>query len=377
VGRRWNHVYKAWLKSHPSSHADYSPNGEIMSRMPVPDRIQCPPVEQQELFPEQETTQWGDTVVPDPVSGAKKADALTNCAIKNDAGKPRIDLLPVQPLLDTAKIFAFGAAKYTKTVDLDNNSALQYLKGELLKCETVMTVLANTMQKEDVEGVMKKTFENLIQNTLSAKGRTLVDGEQIIPNVLRRRGKSVWPAQNSESETLTLKSESNCAIKDLQKSQLICYYNSNQIAAQSAKEILMSAPSTLIIHTRQNLQEAIFVVGATTDWECLATLLLALKKHFNTSLTHQLRTLSIGKGDPISLTISGERNWEQGFQWSRTYAALQRHLMAWWAGENTDDESGQSHLAHAMCNLMFLMEFENTHGERDDRPIRKPDTTRR
>ena len=36
-------------------------------------------------------------------------------------------------------------------------------------------------------------------------------------------------------------------------------------------------------------------------------------------------------------------------------------------GEDKDPESGLSHLAHAACCIMFLLEFEKTHPELDDR----------
>jgi hypothetical protein len=62
-----------------------------------------------------------------------------------------------------------------------------------------------------------------------------------------------------------------------------------------------------------------------------------------------------------------DRNWEKGFKWSRTYAALQRHLQTWYGGEDKDSESGLSHLAHAACCIFFLQEFEYTHPELDDR----------
>lgn len=43
---------------------------------------------------------------------------------------------------------------------------------------------------------------------------------------------------------------------------------------------------------------------------------------------------------------------------NRYYAALRRHINAWREGEKIDSESGMSHLAHAACNLMFLMHFD-------------------
>ena len=60
-------------------------------------------------------------------------------------------------------------------------------------------------------------------------------------------------------------------------------------------------------------------------------------------------------------------NWRKGFQWSRPLAAAMRHLTAFNDGEDLDPESGLSHLAHAACCLMFLLEFEKTHPELDDR----------
>ena len=60
-------------------------------------------------------------------------------------------------------------------------------------------------------------------------------------------------------------------------------------------------------------------------------------------------------------------NWRSGFKWSRTLDAAVRHLYAFIDGEDKDPESGLSHLAHAMCCLMFTLEFEKTHPELDDR----------
>lgn len=52
------------------------------------------------------------------------------------------------------------------------------------------------------------------------------------------------------------------------------------------------------------------------------------------------------------------RNWEEGMDWGRVYGALQRHLNAWWSGENKDPETGHSHLWHAGCCIAFLIAYE-------------------
>lgn len=53
----------------------------------------------------------------------------------------------------------------------------------------------------------------------------------------------------------------------------------------------------------------------------------------------------------------GSGNWETGFGYERIFNALQRHLWAWWSGEDLDPDSGKSHLHHALCNLVFLVTF--------------------
>lgn len=39
--------------------------------------------------------------------------------------------------------------------------------------------------------------------------------------------------------------------------------------------------------------------------------------------------------------------------------ATLRHFNAWQLGERADQEDGKSHLAHAICNIMFIMWAEN------------------
>jgi Domain of unknown function (DUF5664) len=60
-------------------------------------------------------------------------------------------------------------------------------------------------------------------------------------------------------------------------------------------------------------------------------------------------------------------NWRLGMSWEDTYGSLQRHLMAWHDGEDADPASGLPHLAHALCQLMFLTEFSLTSTGEDDR----------
>lgn len=63
-----------------------------------------------------------------------------------------------------------------------------------------------------------------------------------------------------------------------------------------------------------------------------------------------------------------ERNWEGGMPWGRYFAALMRHLWAWWARHPADPETGRSHLWHAACCVAFLIAYEARGVGTDDRP---------
>lgn len=63
----------------------------------------------------------------------------------------------------------------------------------------------------------------------------------------------------------------------------------------------------------------------------------------------------------------GDRNWEKGISVSRYYSALRRHLSAWIAGEEMDEESNLHHLAHATACIMMMKETVRLRPKKDDR----------
>lgn len=64
-----------------------------------------------------------------------------------------------------------------------------------------------------------------------------------------------------------------------------------------------------------------------------------------------------------------DRNWERGYAWSKSYASLHRHLSAFWAGEDIDEETGSPHIIAAAWHCIALAEYMETHPEKDDRPV--------
>jgi len=62
------------------------------------------------------------------------------------------------------------------------------------------------------------------------------------------------------------------------------------------------------------------------------------------------------------------RNWEKGMDWGRVFAALNRHLWAWWRGEDVDPESGFPHIEHALWNAVALVTYRLRKIGTDSRP---------
>lgn len=60
-------------------------------------------------------------------------------------------------------------------------------------------------------------------------------------------------------------------------------------------------------------------------------------------------------------------NWRKGMPITKVCESLSRHLFAFMNGEDTDPESGLSHIGHVMCNAMFILNFMKHKPTMDDR----------
>ena len=87
----------------------------------------------------------------------------------------------------------------------------------------------------------------------------------------------------------------------------------------------------------------------------------------------------LGAVDPLSLLelaeVAGygadkyERfNYLKGYEWSLSMDAMMRHVLAFWAGEDMDPESGLPHPAHAAWHCLALCSYIRRNAEFDDRP---------
>lgn len=59
--------------------------------------------------------------------------------------------------------------------------------------------------------------------------------------------------------------------------------------------------------------------------------------------------------------------WRQGYEWSKSYDALQRHANAFWAGEDNDPETKTPHMAAVAFHALTLLTFMDEHPNHDDR----------
>lgn len=62
-----------------------------------------------------------------------------------------------------------------------------------------------------------------------------------------------------------------------------------------------------------------------------------------------------------------EHQWRKGFELSKSYAAAQRHLTAFWGGEDNDPETGTPHLAAVTFHAFAMMQILQDFPQHDDR----------
>ncbi len=62
-----------------------------------------------------------------------------------------------------------------------------------------------------------------------------------------------------------------------------------------------------------------------------------------------------------------EYNWQKGYDWKYSFAAMMRHAWAFWRGEDKDPESGLCHLAHVAWHCFTMMWFTKHYSQGDHR----------
>jgi len=73
--------------------------------------------------------------------------------------------------------------------------------------------------------------------------------------------------------------------------------------------------------------------------------------------------LEVGKVVTHGASKYDANNWQNVRPRSRYYGAALRHIWARVRGERFDKDSGLLHLAHAACNILFLLSYETGHDD--------------
>ncbi|ASR83335.1 hypothetical protein SEA_CATERPILLAR_38 [Arthrobacter phage Caterpillar] len=74
-----------------------------------------------------------------------------------------------------------------------------------------------------------------------------------------------------------------------------------------------------------------------------------------------------GRGAQKYHETPDQPNWRKGYEWSKSYDALQRHANQFWAGEDIDEETQLPHMAAVCFHALALLTFMEEHPEFDDR----------
>jgi hypothetical protein len=69
----------------------------------------------------------------------------------------------------------------------------------------------------------------------------------------------------------------------------------------------------------------------------------------------------------VGATKYASHQYRKGYEWSKSYAALQRHANQWWGGEDFDEETGSNHMAAVAWHALTLLTFQDEHPGFDDR----------
>ncbi len=112
-----------------------------------------------------------------------------------------------------------------------------------------------------------------------------------------------------------------------------------------------------------------------SDWKAQDAPTAAIK-HDSGKARHSLIPFEVLDGLARLYTKGAEkyeaRNWEKGMEWSRLYDALQRHVLAWFDGQDHCPEDGQHHLLSVLWCAAALYTYQARAVGTDDRPPRCP-----
>lgn len=289
---------------------------------------------------------------------------------KDDFGKPRWGLLPYDAVEEVVKVLTYGAAKYKSTIEVLVGDLADWIQQQLLLQNEQLTAIQVKLDTvtDSVGAATKKTSEKSILNLQNVNEKTEGNGQSVNESGSKKHKRNEKTILTVESEMQQLKSAVTYegAVYKMIDTQSCKAFRTT--SAEFAKEnCATSMPYTLTTIIQQGSHVDFFVVGATTVLECLKTLSECLKP---LQFTLKIPPIISYSENSVVFEHTGDRNWEHGIDFERLFSAAQRHQAAWWQKKEDLDESGYNHLAHATCELLFLLALQlRGRKDLDNRPI--------
>lgn len=241
--------------------------------------------------------------------------------VKFDSGKPQWSLVPFAAFSEVVDVLTYGAKKYTT-------------KGECNCYVSLAKEIAKYAAKDFVNLATTLRTNNLIPRHIMLDNLSI---EKKTENLLILTNASGWITILTQRKNIDVKHLS--ATMEFQMISLICYLH-NQLVLYVEKQ--MDCVSTTI--TSLEKLEIDFVKVVTLHLDSLKKL-VGQAKHSTTCESMK--------------EISGRDNWKKVPNARQRYIdAGFRHFAAYAGGEKKDAETGMSHLAHAMCCMLFLLAFD-------------------
>lgn len=305
---------------------------------------------------------------------------------KYDAQKPRWSLLPTRAIQAVVGVLEYGARKYTAPVSripcdahtkladyctCQNNSALQSVtpndvtpqKGSAPPATKRSTPRQNarsvTRTASHSEGISAESATTESSRSLTPLTRYASVKITTAGSETTKSGSKSGPSHTTGSPESNRSRDKITAYGSSQHSGSQSKTNNGSSqsrgasapSASSSRSGLLSTSTTI---TQPASSEGSCVGGVTKESASWETVSKALLEH---SPTCHVRAVLEVRDE--ALWRSGAGNWRK-VENARTryYDAAMRHIHSWWLGEQIDAESGQHHLAHAICCLVFLLAVE-------------------
>lgn len=325
--------------------------------------------------------------ITDPDSGGQKGS------------KPaRFDLIPHDSLWQVAELYGKGAEKYSCSLDFGVPELVAYLlkdnQGEVT-CRTAPTIRIEKLPPEAyarvVTGDIAQAGPAPVQRTQtgpctlggyaglamsfgygtptlgtpSVREPTPGSGTQSIPRKLEGVVRPGEQTRENGPGMQPQRGASLCEKSGSPRNKRRFFWNSKEISAESARSLSVDATAIWTMTIEQDSHADTYVMAATEDSVSWGTLWRVLNERGFISRNLQFVSYSNGR---VQLRKSGERNWEKGYAFHLSFAAMMRHAWQFWSGEDIDKENGCHHLAAVCFHALALMAFQKRGIGKDDRP---------